>query len=51
MKRKDKDVLTKIGKRQRTAVKETREADSIYIPAVPYLLITAKFLIDALTSE
>lgn len=48
MKRKDEDVLTKTGKRQRTAVKE---ADSIYDQAAPYLLATAKFPTDALTSE
>lgn len=51
MKRKDEDVLTKTGKRQRTAVMEIREADSIYDQAAPYLLATAKFPIDALTSE
>ncbi|KAL1643199.1 hypothetical protein SLS61_009348 [Didymella pomorum] len=51
MKRKGLDVSTETGKRQRTAVKEIREADSIYDQAAPYLLATAKFPIDALTSE
>ena len=51
MKRKSADVSTKTGKRQRTAVKEIKEADSIYDQAAPYLLATAKFPIDALTSE
>lgn len=51
MKRKGIDVSTKTGKRQRTAVKEIKEADSIYNQAAPYLLVTARFPIDALTSE
>lgn len=51
MKRKSVDVSTETGKRQRTAVKEIKEADSIYDLAAPYLLATAKFPIDALTSE
>jgi hypothetical protein len=51
MKRKGADVSIETGKRQRTAVKETREADTLYNQAAPYLLGTAKFPIDALTSE
>ena len=51
MKRKGADVSTETGKRQRMAVKGIREADSIYDQAAPYLLATAKFPIDALTSE
>ena len=51
MKRKGAEVLTKLGKRQRVAAKGIREADSIYDQAAPYLLATAKFLINALTSE
>ena len=51
MKRKGAEVLTKLGKRQRVAAKGIREADSIYDQAAPYLLATAKFPIDALTSE
>lgn len=51
MKRKGLGVLSETGKRQRTAVKGIREADSIYDQAAPYLLATAKFPIDALTSE
>ena len=51
MKRKAADVSTGTEKRQRTAVKEIKEADSIYDQAAPYLLVTAKFPIDALTSE
>jgi len=33
------------------AVKEIREAESIYNQAAPYLLVIARFPIDALTSE
>lgn len=51
MKRKGTGVSIETGKRQRTAVKEIREADSIYDQAAPYLLVTAKFPIDALSSE
>ena len=51
MKRKGVNVSTKTGKRQRTAVKEMREADCVYDRAAPYLLVTARFPIDALTSE
>jgi hypothetical protein len=51
MKRKGVNVSTEIGKRQRTTVKELREADSIYDQAAPYLLVTARFPIDALTPE
>jgi hypothetical protein len=51
MKRKSVDASTETGKRQRTAVKEISEADSIYDQAAPYLLVTARFPIDALTSE
>lgn len=51
MKRKDVNVPTGTGKRQRTAGKELREADSIYDQAAPYLLATARFPIDALTAE
>ena len=51
MKRKSADISTETGKRQRTAVKEIKEADSIYDQAAPYLLATARFPIDALTSE
>ena len=51
MKRKGADVSTGTGQRQRTAVKQIKEADSIYDQAAPYLLVTAKFPIDALTSE
>jgi len=51
MKRKGVNVSTKAGKRQRTTVKEMREADCVYDRAAPYLLVTARFPIDALTSE
>ena len=51
MKRKGVNVSTKAGKRQRTTVKEMREADCVYDRAAPYLLVTAQFPIDALTSE
>lgn len=51
MKRKAVNVSTEPEKRQRMAVKEIREADSIYDQAAPYLLVTARFPIDALTSE
>lgn len=51
MKRKGSGVLSETGKRQHTAVKGIREADSIYDQAAPYLLAIAKFPIDALTSE
>lgn len=51
MKRKGVDNCTGIGKKQRTAVKEVKEADSIYDQAAPYLLVTARFPIDALTAE
>jgi hypothetical protein len=51
MKRKAADVSTRTEKRQRTVVKEIKEADSIYDQAAPYLLVTAKFPIDALTLE
>jgi hypothetical protein len=51
MKRKGVNVLTKTGKRQRTAVKEIREADCVYDRAALYLLVTARFPIDALTLE
>jgi hypothetical protein len=47
MKRKGVDVSTETGKRQRTAAKGIREADQ----AAPYLLATARFPIDTLTSE
>ncbi|CAN9177172.1 unnamed protein product, partial [Alternaria alternata] len=51
MKRKGVNVSAEAGKRQRTAVKEMREADCVYDRAAPYLLVTARFPIDALTSE
>ena len=51
MKRKGENVCTTTEKRQRTAVKEIREADCVYDRAAPYLLVTARFPIDALTSE
>ena len=51
MKRKGVSVSTETGKRQRTAVKGMREGDCVYDRAAPYLLATAKFPIDALTSE
>jgi hypothetical protein len=51
MKRKGADLTTETGKRHRTAVKEIRDADSIYDQAALYLLVTARFPIDALTSE
>lgn len=51
MKRKGVNVLITTGKRRHTAVKEIREADSVYDQAAPYLLVTARFPIDALTSE
>ncbi|KAG9185003.1 hypothetical protein G6011_11833 [Alternaria panax] len=51
MKRKGVNVLTEAGKRQRTAVKEMREADCVYDRAAPYLLVTVRFPIDSLTSE
>ncbi|CAN9385396.1 unnamed protein product [Alternaria alternata] len=51
MKRKGVNVSAEVGKRQRTAVKEMREADCVYDRAAPYLLVTARFPIDALTSE
>jgi hypothetical protein len=51
MKRKGVNVPTEAGKRQRTAVKEMREADCVYDRAAPHLLVTARFPIDALTSE
>jgi hypothetical protein len=50
MKRKGENVCTTTEKRQRTAVKEIREADCVYDRAAPYLLVTARFPIDALTS-
>lgn len=51
MKRKGADGWTEKGKRQRVDVTGIREAASIYDQAAPYLLATAKFPIDALTSE
>ncbi|CAN9216863.1 unnamed protein product [Alternaria alternata] len=51
IKRKGVNVSAEAGKRQRTAVKEMREADCVYDRAAPYLLVTARFPIDALTSE
>lgn len=51
MKRKSVDVSSETGKRQCTVGKEIREADSLHEQAAPYLLGTAKFPIDALTSE
>jgi hypothetical protein len=51
MKRKDENVLPETRKRQRRAGQEIKEADSIYDQAAPYLLVTAKFPIDALTAE
>jgi hypothetical protein len=51
IKRKAIDVLTKTEKREYKAVKEIREADSIYDQAAPYLLVTARFPVDALSSE
>ena len=49
IKRKGENVYTITKKRQRTAVKEIREADCVYDQAAPYLLVTARFLINALT--
>ena len=51
MKRKGVNVSAEAGKRQRTAVKEMREADCVCDRAAPYLLVTVRFPIDSLTSE
>ena len=51
MKRKGANVSAQTEKRQRTALKEIRDADSIYDQVAPYLLVTARFPIDALTAE
>lgn len=51
MKRKGANVSTQIRKKQRTTLTEIRDADSIHDQVAPYLLVTAKFPIDALSAE
>jgi hypothetical protein len=41
IKRKGVNVLTEVGKRQRTAVKKIREVDCVYDRAALHLLVTA----------
>lgn len=50
MKRNSADDSPRAKKRQRIVV-EVKEGDSIYDQAAPYLLATARFPIDALTSQ